>query len=552
MCSARQASFKLEIRPEIVLEGVLLVWSGFIATFLWQEEENTAFVSIPKSIDYLPLGNNDLPFAQNRGASVNRIRAAAGLLGMMVVGGVGWAARRTKTITQGLSNLLHMNSGLPTIGEPEYREGDFVPHAGVDEVMAKPGPPIALGMSIPNLGPNALFLYEGSIPDELTKCTSSEEGWVYGAIMEPGRKIATATGKPGDVVKGLLVEYPAIVFKDKVRTADRLYAFTDFAQGTLRRETVSVVTRDGSTTKSYWYYHSKPLHEEEAQHSARSGRQAQPQEEVEIPSRQTPEEILSEIANCTTRVSKAMNQIHSTSNKLVYEFSGAGAMALWWMHSVPGSSNTVLEATDRSSPAALMDLLGYEPEKYVSSETALGMAHQAYLRAKNLTFLSGTPSPVVGLACTAYIASSRDKKDKSKRYGQSGAHHCAVATHTDSGPVTYTLELMKGRDRMHEEIVVSQFVLRALAVAVGITTPTPLNLKDGESGVQVKSEHTLSDPVKNLKTGEVYDSVLIAARAARTTSQKILDALEGGWRSGGAHWEWYDEIVGYTDTTREN
>ena len=65
----------------------------------------------------------------------------------------------------------------------------------------------------------------------------------------------------------------------------------------------------------------------------------------------------------------AIEQIHDTPIKLVLEFAGAGGLALFWLHSVPGSSRTVLEATDRYAPASLGDLLGSTPDQFVSRET---------------------------------------------------------------------------------------------------------------------------------------------------------------------------------------
>lgn len=38
--------------------------------------------------------------------------------------------------------------------------------------------------------------------------------------------------------------------------------------------------------------------------------------------------------------------IHTAARPCVIEFAGAGSQALWWLHSVAGSSRTVLEATD--------------------------------------------------------------------------------------------------------------------------------------------------------------------------------------------------------------
>src|SRR5687767_1986885 len=96
--------------------------------------------------------------------------------------------------------------------------------------------------------------------------------------------------------------------------------------------------------------------------------------------------------------------IHASAHQLVYEFTGAGSLALTWLHGVAGSSRTVLEASDRYSAASLADLLGSAPEKSVSPETATAMAERAYRRAVTLC---GDSAPCLGVGCTATIATGR-------------------------------------------------------------------------------------------------------------------------------------------------
>ena len=45
-------------------------------------------------------------------------------------------------------------------------------------------------------------------------------------------------------------------------------------------------------------------------------------------------------------------QIHAAPHMVVYEFAGAGSLALLWLHSVGGSSRTILEATDHYANAS--------------------------------------------------------------------------------------------------------------------------------------------------------------------------------------------------------
>src|SRR5438128_266897 len=101
--------------------------------------------------------------------------------------------------------------------------------------------------------------------------------------------------------------------------------------------------------------------------------------------------------------------IHAAPHRLVYEYAGAGSLALTWLHLVPGSSRTVLEATDRYTLRSLKDLLGREPERAVSDATARAMAEAAYRRAVTLR---GSDGPCLGVACTAALATDRRRRGK--------------------------------------------------------------------------------------------------------------------------------------------
>ncbi|MFM7677422.1 MAG: hypothetical protein ACKO83_01090 [Roseiflexaceae bacterium] len=160
--------------------------------------------------------------------------------------------------------------------------------------------------------------------------------------------------------------------------------------------------------------------------------------------------------------------IHATARPCVIEFAGAGSQALWWLHCVAGSSRTVLEATDRYSRYSMMSLLGSEPARYVSQETAVAMAHAAYARAHDLR----SDAAVVALSCTATIATDYTKK---------GNHGCWVATRDQHGVTVYGLILQKGvRDRAGEEAVISLLMIQALAIAVGAMPQLDLALHADE------------------------------------------------------------------------
>ena len=152
-----------------------------------------------------------------------------------------------------------------------------------------------------------------------------------------------------------------------------------------------------------------------------------------------------------------VEHIHASPKLAVIAVAGAGGQALSWILGVPGASKTVLEAIVPYGRLSMIEFLGHEPEQYVSPDTAREMARSAYRKALDLR---EAQEPVLGLACTATIATDRPKR---------GEHRCCIAAWDDDGVVTYSLVLDKGRrDRPGEEDVVSRIVLCALAQANGI------------------------------------------------------------------------------------
>lgn len=213
-------------------------------------------------------------------------------------------------------------------------------------------------------------------------------------------------------------------------------------------------------------------------------------------------------------VEHSIVQIHAAPARLVFEFAGAGSLALCWLHAVPGSSRTILEATDRYAPAAMADLLGHVPETFVSRTTAETMAERAYQRAMAL---ADGAQPCIGVACTATIATDRTKR---------GDHRCWVAVRDRESAAVYSLTLTKGlRDRLGEETLVSQLILRAIAVGCGIAAEPPLEIIGDERVVVVREQAT--DPIADLLDGSVR-SVLVAPDGALTPDAPVTGALLSG------------------------
>ena len=155
----------------------------------------------------------------------------------------------------------------------------------------------------------------------------------------------------------------------------------------------------------------------------------------------------------TTRIAR----IHASSLRAMLVVTGGGTQAIADLLAVPGASRTVLEVVVPYSEAALTEFLGVSPHQAVSVETAAALARAAYKRAVVLHTAAG---PLLGLACTATLATDRLKK---------GAHRAHIGVSTAAETCVYSCTLTKGaRDRQGEERVVSDLLLTVLARACGL------------------------------------------------------------------------------------
>ena len=150
-----------------------------------------------------------------------------------------------------------------------------------------------------------------------------------------------------------------------------------------------------------------------------------------------------------------VQRIHDSDTQAVVSVAGAGTAAISWLLGVAGASRTVLEITVPYASSALTEFVGHEPAQFVSEDTAKSMAQSAYKRALHLRDGS---QPVVGIACTATIATDRAKR---------GEHRCHIAAWSGSGVTTYNLTFVKGlRDRAGEDEIASLLgAARAVRIA---------------------------------------------------------------------------------------
>ena len=209
-----------------------------------------------------------------------------------------------------------------------------------------------------------------------------------------------------------------------------------------------------------------------------------------------------------------VESLHSTEGMASLVIAGAGAPAMGWILGVAGASRTVLDVQIPYASSAMVDYIGAEPEQYVSERAALDLARAAYRRA---VALREGGYPVVGLSCSATIATDRPKR---------GDHRCHVSTYDATGRTTTTLTLTKGlRSRDGEDDVVSRLILNALAEALGIED----RLDPGLSGDErmIRSGRRFVDPLEALSARHVGHA-LVGADGEQSADAEFRGGILSG------------------------
>ena len=185
-----------------------------------------------------------------------------------------------------------------------------------------------------------------------------------------------------------------------------------------------------------------------------------------------------------SKLGATIQAIHDSPTLAAFAVAGAGSSAIDWLLSVAGASRTALEITVPYSEKSFSDYIGHQPEQAVSVEASRSLAHAAYDRALRLR---SDVRPIVGVACTATIATDRPKR---------GDHRGHVGLWTSEGWSVFSLTLEKGlRDRAGEEQLLSVLILKTLASACDVPDLLELELSD--------SEHIE-------ESGEIFDTALDA------------------------------------------
>ncbi|KAK0575333.1 hypothetical protein LWI29_037473 [Acer saccharum] len=184
--------------------------------------------------------------------------------------------------------------------------------------------------------------------------------------------------------------------------------------------------------------------------------------------------------------------IHACPTQAVLYLSGGASQALGMLMSVPGASNTVLEAVVPYSRMSMIQLLGKIPSNYCSRQTAETMALSAYNRALKL---SRPGVPVLGVGFTGSLASSRPKV---------GDHRFHLSTRTSDQLWVSTVTLSKGsRTREEEDKVSSHLLLKAIANACKVPATFISELTESETSDEREQQFSEDQELEQLINGDI-------------------------------------------------
>jgi len=150
--------------------------------------------------------------------------------------------------------------------------------------------------------------------------------------------------------------------------------------------------------------------------------------------------------------------IQSSGHKAAMIVSGGGSGAVHALLTHPGASRFVLETQIPYSPPAMFDYLGEQLDAFCSEEAVVHMAERAYERALIFTLRDAGALPILGIACTAALQTTRERK---------GADRAFFCIKSRKQEVVRKLELDPGT-RAEQEEVVSAALLDFIAEFLGV------------------------------------------------------------------------------------
>ena len=157
-----------------------------------------------------------------------------------------------------------------------------------------------------------------------------------------------------------------------------------------------------------------------------------------------------------------IDRIHQSPIRLAITTAGGGASAIAALTSVPGCSNTLVDAVMPYSNTASEEMLDCVVAQRVSSEIGSELAHHAYRKAERLVklrrdeeALAGAKPLVVGLGCTAAVQTGKD----------TGSFAAYVTCWHIGGTANFALRLPSTQSRAVQEATIGALLVYAITRA---------------------------------------------------------------------------------------
>ncbi|XP_044492062.1 uncharacterized protein LOC123215863 isoform X1 [Mangifera indica] len=210
-------------------------------------------------------------------------------------------------------------------------------------------------------------------------------------------------------------------------------------------------------------------------------------------------------------IRSVVEAIHASPTQAVLYLAGGASQSLGYLMSVPGASNTVLEAVVPYSRMSIIQLLGKIPSSFCSQQTAGSMALLAYNRALKL---SSPGVPVLGVGFTGALASTHPKL---------GDHRFHLSMRTSDRLWISTVTLSKGlRTREEEDKVSSHYLIRGIANACKIPATFVSGLTESEKVTEFEQQFTEEEELEQLISGEICFKVYPFSSGLSNEERKII------------------------------
>jgi nicotinic acid mononucleotide adenylyltransferase len=216
-------------------------------------------------------------------------------------------------------------------------------------------------------------------------------------------------------------------------------------------------------------------------------------------------------------------RLHALPDAGVFAVTGGGGSLLADLLTVPGASNTVLEARVPYAERALAEFVGAKPEQACSVETACDLAMAAFQRA--LALDDRNVDRRFGFGCTASLATTSPKR---------GDHRAHVALQTVATTRVWSVKFAKGaRTREQEERALADVCLNALAAAYAIDVRVDAALTSAEPIIEVRADAPA--PWGDLLLGRVRTVPIHGAEPPRVLFPGAFHPLHDGHRAMAQH-----------------